>query len=183
MVLALIIRFGSGVRKAAQILVQVAKVLWQLLIELIAMLLRLILWVASRIIELLNWLAPLIYANYIKRHRSRLRNNENILRLFLAIFLLFIISRALLASDWRLGIFFIIAGTVAIWFGYIYRNRDVILLVLIGVVIGTIVTILAPDAWKAFKAGDYIGAAVIIGIMAYFYLKSRGLKKGKRPRL
>ncbi|GAI68864.1 unnamed protein product, partial [marine sediment metagenome] len=38
--------------------------------------------------------------NYKKRHRSKLRKGENLLRLSISIFILYFISKALLETDW-----------------------------------------------------------------------------------
>ena len=124
----------------------------------------------------------IVYDNFNKRHRKKLQKGENILRLTISIFLLYVFSKALLETDWRLGISFIFAGLTAVWFGYVYRGREVIGLVLVGVIIGSLVTALAPDAWEAFSSGDFIGAAVIVGIMIYLYVVSREYKKGRRPK-
>ncbi len=132
--------------------------------------------------QVIRRIISIIYQNFNKRHRPKLGDGENIFRLFISLFLLYFVSRALLETDWRLGISFIFAGLTAIWFGYVYRGREVIGLVLVGVIVASIVTILAPDAWKALSTGDFIGAAVIVVLMIYFYLQSREYKKGRRPR-
>ncbi len=124
----------------------------------------------------------IIKDNYNKRHRKRLQKSENVIRLGISIFILYAFSRALLESDWRLGISFIIAGLTAIWFGYIYRGRDVMVLVFIGVVIGTFITVLTPNAWSAFSSGDIISVIIIVGLIMYFYKLSNEYKKGKRPK-
>ena len=132
--------------------------------------------------SLASTVGGIVYDNFNKRHRKKLQKGENVLRLTISIFILYVFSKALLETDWRLGISFIFAGLTAIWFGYIYRGREVMGLVLVGVIIGTLVTALAPDAWKAFSSGDFIGAAVIVGIMIYLYLISREYKKGRQPK-
>ncbi|GAI78806.1 unnamed protein product, partial [marine sediment metagenome] len=47
------------------------------------------------------------------------------------------------------------------------------------VIVGSIVTLLAPDAWQAFSSGDFIGFAFIVFLMAFFYYISREYKKGR----
>lgn len=144
-------------------------------------------WFVVQLAKALKWvsikLAVITYDNYKKRHRSKLRKGENLLRLGISIFILYFISKALLETDWRLGLSFVVAGLTAIWFGYIYRGREVMGLVLIGVIIGSLVTLLAPDAWQAFSSGDFIGLAFIVFLMFFFYYISREYKKGRRPRL
>jgi len=157
--------------------------LWLLIVRLVLALY----WFAVQLAKALRWilteLAQIIYDNYNERHRSKLRKGENLLRLGISIFILFFISKALLETDWRLGLSFIVAGLTAIWFGYIYRGREVMGLVLIGVIIGSLVTLLAPDAWQAFSSGDFVGGAIIVFLMAFFYFISREYKKGRRLKL
>jgi len=134
------------------------------------------------LLSFVSTVGRIVYDNFNKRHRKRLQKGENVLRLIISIFILYVFSKALLETDWRLGVSFIFTGLTAMWFGYVYRGREVMGLVLVGVIIGTLVTALAPDAWKAFSSGDLIGAAVIVGIMIYLYLISREYKKGRQPK-
>lgn len=163
-------------------LIRIANELQRLIIKAV----KALWWLTIKIVRALWWLlvrvATIIYDNFNKRHRNRLGKGENMLRLIISIFILYIFSKTLLETDWKLGVSFIIAGLTAIWFGYIYRGRDVMGLVLVGVIIGTLVTALAPDAWKALSGGDFIGAVVIGSLMIYLYFKSRELKRGRRPK-
>ena len=163
-------------------IIKAVRLLCRIILELVKLLCRL----TIKIVEALWWLfvglSQIAYDNFNKRHRVRLRKRENILRLMISIFIFYIFSKALLDTDWRLGLSFIFASLTAIWYGYIYRGRDVMGLVFVGVVIGSLVTVLAPDAWRALSGGDFIGAAAIVGIMIYFYFTSRELKRGRRPR-
>lgn len=170
------------VNELKQLIIQAVKALWRLIIKLVEALCWLTIKIAKALWWLLVRLAPIIYDNYNKRHRNKLQKGENVLRLIIALFILYILSKALLGTDWRLGVSFVIAGLTAVWFGYIYRGREVMGLVLVGVIIGTLVTALAPDAWQALSSGDFIGVAVIISIMIYLYFTSREYKRGRRPR-
>jgi hypothetical protein len=132
--------------------------------------------------DLITKIAEIIKDNFTKRHLKRLQKRENVVRLGISIFILYVLARALLESDLMLGISFIIAGLTAIWFGYVYKGRDVMILVLVGVVIGTFISILAPNAWGALSSGDFISAVIVIGLIIYFYRISSDYKKGKRPK-
>jgi len=175
-------KIARAAKHLKQLTIQASKALWCFIIKLVKALWWLTIEIAKALWWLVTGIALIIYDNYNKRHRDKLRNSENILRLVIALFMLYILSKALLDADWRLGVSFIIAGLTAVWFGYIYRGREVMGLVLVGVIIGSLVTVLAPDAWQALSTGDFIGAVVIIGIMIYLYFISREYKKGKRPR-
>ena len=177
-------RFAAiSFEKLRQFCFRAGRILWLLIIKLV----QALYWFAVQLAKALKWvsikLAVITYGNYKKRHRSKLRKGENLLRLGISIFILYFISKALLETDWRLGLSFIVAGLTAIWFGYIYRGREVMGLVLIGVIIGSLVTLLAPDAWQAFSSGDFIGFAFIVFLMFFFYYISREYKEGRRPRL
>lgn len=162
--------------------IKIAQALYRIIVELV----KGLYWIVFKIIQGSCWLVPriaaIVYENFNRRHRSKLGKKENILRFFISIFILYIFSKALLETDWRLGASFIFAGATAVWFGYIYRGRDVMGLVLVGVILGSLVSALAPDAWKALSSGDFIGAVIVIGIMGYLYFASREFKRGRRPR-
>ena len=144
-------------------------------------------WLVTHSAQLLWWLSvnawQIALANYGKRHRDKLREPENVIRLLISVFIMYIIAWSLLETDRRLGFSFIVAGITAIWFGYVYRGREVMGLVLVGVIVGTLVTLLAPSAWKAFSSGDIAGAVIILALISFFYYISSQYKKGKHPKL
>ena len=129
----------------------------------------------------LQTIMRVVVKNFNQRHRIQLREHENILRLFISIFILYIFSRALLETNLWLGLSFILAGCTAIWYGYVYRRREVMYLVLVGVIIGTLVTLLAPNTWQALSTGDIFSFIVILGLMIYLFRLSSKYKKGKYP--
>lgn len=163
--------------------VEAARIAWRLIVWLVNILYLLIIQLSKGLWWLIVNIMRISYINFNKRHRHRLSDGTNVLRLIISIIIFFFFSQALLESDWRLGLSYVFSGFIAIWFGYIYRNEVVMGLVLVGVVIGSLVTVLAPQAWKAFSAGDYIGAAVIVFLMIFFFSISREYKKGRRPKL
>lgn len=119
--------------------------------------------------------------NYNKKHRHKLQNGENIARLAIFVILFLFISKALLSSDWRFGLLFFVAGGTAIWFGYVYRGREVVALVLMGTVLGIAAATVGKSALEALSTGDWIGAILILVIAVYLYYISGRLKKGERP--
>lgn len=163
--------------------VKAANIAWRLIVQLA----KILYFLAIQLVKGLWWLIVNIvhisYINFDKRHRHRLSDGTNILRLIISIIIYFFFCKALLESDWRLGISYVVSGFIAIWFGYIYRNEVVMGLVLVGVIIGSLVTVLAPEAWKAFSAGDYIGAAIIVFLMIFFFVIASQYKKGRHPRI
>lgn len=132
--------------------------------------------------KLMEVLVGASIANYKKRHSAKLQSPENRLRLGIAFVLIPMIASSLLQTDWRLGLSFVTAGATAIWFGYVYKGRDVIGLVLVGVIIGTIPGILFPDAVNVAQTGDIMGAVIILAFGVFFYYLADQYKKGKRPK-
>jgi len=172
-----------SIEKLKQFCIRAGRILWLLIVKLV----QALYWFTVQLAKSLRWIlitsAQLTYSNFNKRHRDKLRKGRNIVQLAISIFILYFLSKALLETDWRLGFSLILAGLTAIWFGYIYRGREVMGLVLVGVIIGSLVTALAPNAWQALSSGDFIGGAVIIFLMVFLYFMSREYKKGRRPRL
>ena len=141
--------------------------------------------------NILNWLWRNLINIAIKSwnnnkiiHKKALKKSENILRFFIAIFLYSIISWALIHDDLKLGLSFLFAGAIAIYAGYIYKARQTMGLVLVGVALAsTLIPTFFPGIKESFEKGDYIGMVVLIlfGILFWYY--SSQLKKGEIPEL
>ncbi len=115
-------------------------------------------------------------------HKRALKKSENVLRLGIAVLLYVMVSWAIVQDDVRLGLSFVFAGALAIYAGHIYKGRQTMGLVLIGVAIAsTLIPSFFPSIKDAFKQGDYIGMLVFILFGLFFWYYSGQLKKGEIP--
>jgi len=83
--------------------------------------------------------------------------------------------------SWMLSISFLVSGLVAICCGYIFKSPFVLIIVCVGVVLGSEVGRLFLAAGGRLKAGDYIGASILVGLAVYIWVWSNNLKKGDIP--
>ena len=79
------------------------------------------------------------------------------------------------------GVSFLIAATLAIVRGHIFTHPLRLVLVAVGVVIGTLVIpALSGDAWQAFRRGDTVAAMILVGAVVLSWLLKRRLETGRR---
>ena len=77
------------------------------------------------------------------------------------------------------GVSFLIAATLAIVRGHIFTHPLRLVLVAVGVVIGTLVIpALSGDAWQAFRRGDTVAAMILVGAVVLSWLLKRRLETG-----
>lgn len=139
--------------------------------------------------SILNWLwhkikirAKRSWGNNKKIHKRALKKSENRWRLFIAVLLYVIISWALIQDDIKLGLSFLFAGAIAIYAGHIYKDRQAMGLVLVGVALAsTLIPSFFPSVKESFKQGDYIGMLILILFGIFFWYFSGQLKKGEIP--
>jgi len=112
-------------------------------------------------------------------HRKALKKNEGKTRLVIAIVFLIVFSWALLQDNILLGLSFLYAGSVAIYAGYIYKGREVMGYVLIGVAIASVIPSLLPSISESYKNADYIGVLILILFGVFMWYISSRLKKGE----
>ena len=75
---------------------------------------------------------------------------------------------------------FLIAASLSIVRGYVFTHRLRLILVAVGVVIGTLVIpALGGDAWQAFRRGDTVAAAALAGVVVLAWLAKRQLETGR----
>lgn len=75
---------------------------------------------------------------------------------------------------------FLITATLSIVRGHIFTHRLRLILVAVGVVIGTLVIpALGGDAWQAFRRGDTVAAIVLAGLVVLAWLAKRQLETGR----
>ena len=78
------------------------------------------------------------------------------------------------------GVSFLIAASLSIVRGHVFTHRLRLVLVAVGVVIGTMVILpLGGDAWQAFRRGDTVLAAVLVGLVVLAWLAKRQLETGR----
>lgn len=137
----------------------------------------------------LNWLWQTIqirakrsWQNSLKIHNKALTKSEGQLRLAIALILVALFSYALIPDNTKLGISFLFAGLMAIYAGYIYKGREVIGLVLVGVALAsTLIPSFFPGIKESLNQGDYVGMIVLILFGVFFWYFSGQLKKGEVP--
>ena len=75
---------------------------------------------------------------------------------------------------------FLIAATLSIVRGHVFTHRLRLVLVAVGVVIGTLVIpAVGGDAWQAFRRGDTVAAAALAGLVVLAWLAKRQLETGR----
>ena len=78
------------------------------------------------------------------------------------------------------GVTFLIAAILAILRGHIFTHPFRLVLVAVAVVIATLfIRPLGEDAWQAFRRGDTLTAAVLVGLVVVARLSKRQLETGR----
>ena len=96
-------------------------------------------------------------------HKKALKKDENKLRLGISVFLYMLLSWAIIQDYIKLGLSFIFAGATAIYAGYIYKGRQTMGLVLVGVALASmLIPTFFPAIEQSFKQGDYVGVLILI---------------------
>jgi len=93
-----------------------------------------------------------------------------------------VIAWQLLRYDLKMGISFSIASSLAIYSGIIYKSRAAIVLVIVGIILGTLAFQLVPELRNRIENGDYMGLGVILFVMLVIWIWSQNLKEGVVPR-
>ena len=114
-------------------------------------------------------------------HKKGFSTDEGKIRLVIAIFLLLPFSWQLFATEWKIGLSFLFAGSMAIYAGYIYKGREVLGYVLVGVALATVIPSLLPGISESYKNTDYIGMLILILVGVLIWYLSSQLKKGEIP--
>lgn len=122
------------------------------------------------------------WQNSLRSHRFYLKKDENKLRLAIAAGLFLYFFTYLLDTDWKLAVSFMFAGGMALYSGVVYKGREVMGFVLVGVVLAaTLPNVLVPGIRESFSQGNYVGTAILIGVGIYLFNSSSTLKKGSIP--
>ncbi len=132
-------------------------------------------------IRFLTKILQRFWLKHKRLHVKRLRRQENQIRLGIALVFYGLIVWAIIQDDVMLGLSFMLAGGIAIFTGAIYKSKEVMWLVLVGVAIGTVVPTLARDALDSYGNGDYVGAIILIVFAVFFWLLASSFKKGDPP--
>ena len=72
---------------------------------------------------------------------------------------------------------------MAIYAGYIYKGREVLGYVLVGVALATVIPSLLPGISESYKNADYIGMLILILVGVLIWYLSSQLKKVRYPHL
>jgi len=121
------------------------------------------------------------WGNAKKTHQKGLKKDEGRIRLAIALLVLTLFSWALIPDDTKLGLSFLFAGVMAIYAGYIYKGREVMGLVIAGVILATIIPSLLPSISESYKNVDYIGMFILILFGVFIWYFSSRLKMGEIP--
>jgi hypothetical protein len=132
--------------------------------------------------QFIKELAIKSWQNSMESHRRNLKKRENQGRLAMGVLLFILFFLQLLDSDVKLAASFMFAGGMALYTGTIYKGREVMGFVLVGVVLAaTLPNMLIPGIRESFAQGNYIGMVVLIGLGIYIFYWSSTLKKGEIP--
>jgi hypothetical protein len=137
----------------------------------------------SALVRLLAWLTAKTRDQVTNVHMPRLRSGENVLRLCVGVLIMIVLLPSTFQNDWRLALGFLGAALLAIWNGWIYRERGAMVLVFAGAAIGSLCTGLLRDMFAALRKWDYTSFLVIGVLAAFIWYIARDLKQGRRPRL
>lgn len=137
----------------------------------------------SGLCRLFAWAAAKTQHQFVTVHMPRLRSGENALRLMVGVLIMVVLLPSTFKNDWRLALGFLSAAALAIWNGWIYRDRGAMILVFAGAAIGSLCTGLLRDMLASLRKGDYTSFLVIGILAAFVWFIARDLKQGRRPRL
>lgn len=138
--------------------------------------------ILNQIARFLSWASDKVHSQIVYIHLPRLNRRENVLRLSLAfVFLIFLVPSSM-ESNFGLGISFLLAALIALWNGWIYRERGAMVLVFVGSMFGSAANSLLMDAWHAFKTGNNSDVLAILFVAGLIYYMAREFKRGRRPR-
>jgi hypothetical protein len=87
----------------------------------------------------------------------------------------------LFESNWKNGISLLFSGSTAIFSGVIYKGRNVMALVVAGVLIGATVLPVFLGAWNSISGGDTVGALITAAVGVFIWIYSATLKSGNIP--
>jgi hypothetical protein len=121
------------------------------------------------------------WANTKRVYKDGLKNPEGWLNLIVSLILLPCLVHHLFPVSWSLSMSFMVSGLAAIYCGYIFKHPFVLIIVCVGVVVASEAGRLLFAAGGQLKAGDYIGAPIMLAIAAYIWVWSNNLKKGDIP--
>lgn len=119
--------------------------------------------------------------NACTTHKDGLGSRDGIWRLLIALGLLAVFGLQTLASDPKFSLSFFFAGFVAIYSGLIYKARNVMILILVGVVIGALVNTVFFAVLESFSKGECFGGMCLIVIGIVLFGWSSSLKRGDKP--
>lgn len=132
-------------------------------------------------IQSLKRIAKGSWENNKKIHKKALKKPEGQWRLAVALTVLIFFSWALIPDEPRLGLSFLFAGLMAIYAGYIYKDRAAIGYVFAGVILATVIPSLLPGISESYKNADYIGMTILILFGFLIWYVSSRLKMGELP--
>ena len=115
-----------------------------------------------------------------RRWVQGLRGGEPWLTIPIAAITMYVLWHWAFAVGRYFAISFLIAATLSIVRGHIFTHRLRLVLVAVGVVIGTLVILpLGGDAWQAFRRGDTVAAIALAGVVVLAWLAKRQLETGR----
>ena len=115
-----------------------------------------------------------------KRWRQGLRGARGWLTIPITAISMYALWHWAFAAGTYFGVSFVIAATLAILRGHILTHPFRLLLVAVAVVIATLfIRPLGEDAWQAFRRGDTLTAAVLVGLVVVAWLSKRQLETGR----
>jgi hypothetical protein len=121
------------------------------------------------------------FRNAKKVHGRSLKTSDGWIRLVIALSLYLLLSYALISDDIKLGLSFIFSGFMVIYSGTIYKGGQVMGYVLLGVILGTVVTAFISESWHSVVGGDWIGSIILFSVGVFLWVGSSRLKSGKPP--
>lgn len=79
--------------------------------------------------------------------------------------------------SWQTGLSYVVAGTSAIYSGFIFRHPMALVIVFVGVIFGGTVTGVVGDAVHSAATGAWIPSIMLLGVAAYMWVWAKRMQK------
>ncbi len=131
-----------------------------------------------KIWEFLGKRARQSWRNAKRAHKKGLKARDGRYRLLVGLALLAMFTWGLADTSASMAVSFFFSGSMAIYFGYVYRGEHVMGYVLVGGMLTSAAWRLIPPIRDSFAAGDVLGTAVLIAVGIVIWLRGSRLGKG-----
>ncbi|MBD3247350.1 hypothetical protein GF378_01895 [Candidatus Pacearchaeota archaeon] len=112
--------------------------------------------------------------------RGRKKKRLGIFNILFELIILYAFSSLMFSLGYITGIFYLVAITIAIFEGILFRTKWISFMIVFGTILTFVAGQLALVTIDNALAGDIIGAAIFFVVAVFIWQKGRKMKKGKR---